>query len=39
MGKLKFSYNLPVVSGADIKLYHSIKAVVPHNYVMTAHLI
>lgn len=32
VGKLNFSYNLPVISGAGIKLQHSIKAVVSHNY-------
>lgn len=32
VGILKFSYNLPVISGAGIKLNHSIKVVVPYNY-------
>ena len=32
VGKLKFSYNLPVISGAGTKLDHSIKTVVPCNY-------
>lgn len=38
VGKLNFSYILPVVSGAGIKLQHSIKAVAPHNYFYSLHI-